>query len=253
MDYVIFASYGNDSVALIRWAHERGLQNVTVAYSDTGWAAGWWPARVKQAEAWVRELGFQPVRISSEGMEGLVVRKKAWPRGGGGKYQFCTEAPKQEPALRWLAANDPSADACCMTGIRREESENRRDAPEWVEESESHGMRKLWQPLVMHTEAMRDDLVAMTPMPLLPFRSKECYPCVNARKPELRLLDDMARGTVRRIEAVAGINSKGNARVMFSPKRHGGAVGIDAVVEDAKHNSDDLFLTTGCASGWCGG
>ena len=253
MDYVIFASYGNDSVALIRWAFERRLQGVTVAYSDTGWAADWWPARVEQAEAWVRELGFQPVRISSEGMKGLVKRKKGWPRGGGGKFQFCTAALKEEPALRWLAANDQSGEVCCLTGVRREESENRSDAPEWVEESPRHGGRQLWQPLVMHTEAMRDELVARTPMPLLPFRSKECYPCVNARKGELRLLDDTARGRVRGIEAEAGINSKGNARVMFSPKRHGGAVGIDAVVEDAKHNSDDLFLTVGCASGWCGG
>lgn len=28
MKYVIFASYGNDSVALIQFAHERGLSNV---------------------------------------------------------------------------------------------------------------------------------------------------------------------------------------------------------------------------------
>ena len=253
MDYVIFASYGNDSVALIQWAHERRMAGVTVAYSDTGWAADWWPARVEQAEAWVRSLGFDAVTIMSEGMEALTERKKAWPRGGGGKYQFCTEALKEGPALLWLAEHDPAGDVCCLTGVRREESENRRDAPEWVEESPRHGGRQLWQPLVMHTEAMRDELVLKTPMPLLPFRSKECYPCVNARKPELRTLDDSARGKVRRIEAERGINSKGNARVMFSPKRHGGAVGIDAVVEDAKHNSDDLFLTTGCASGWCGG
>lgn len=253
MDYVIFASYGNDSVALIQWAHERNLERLTVAYSDTGWAADWWPARVEQAEAWVRSLGFATARIASEGMEALTARKKAWPRGGGGKYQFCTEALKEGPALRWLAEHDPTCDVCCLTGVRREESENRRDAPEWVEESPRHGGRQLWQPLVMHTEAMRDALVLRTPMPLLPFRSKECYPCVNARKPELRLLDDSAREKVRRIEAERGINSKGNARVMFSPKRHGGAVGIDAVVEDAKHNNDDLFLTAGCASGWCGG
>lgn len=253
MDYVIFASYGNDSVALIRWAFERKLAAVTVAYSDTGWAADWWPARVEHAEAWVRSLGFEAVRISSEGMEGLVARKKGWPRGGGGKFQFCTGALKEEPALQWLAANDPAGDVICLTGVRREESENRRDAPEWVEESHRHGGRQLWQPLVMHTEAMRDALVAKTPMPLLPFRSKECWPCVNARKVELRLLDDGARGRVRRIETAGGINSKGNARVMFSPKRHGGAVGIDAVVEDAKHNTDDLFLTAGCESGWCGG
>ena len=186
-------------------------------------------------------------------MGALVMRKKAWPRGGGGKYQFCTEALKKEPARAWLMLNDPSGETTCMTGVRREESENRRDAPEHVTSSEDHGGRELWQPLVRHTEAQRDELVLKTPMPLLPFRSKECYPCVNARKGELRLLDDEARDRVHHIEALSGVNSKGNARVMFSPKRHGGAVGIDAVIEDAKHNSDDLFLTAGCASGWCGG
>ena len=165
----------------------------------------------------------------------------------------CTASLKQEPAKAWLAVYDQAGEATCMTGVRREESENRRDAPEHVISSENHGGRELWQPLVRHTEAMRDALVLKTPMPLIPFRSKECYPCVNTRKPELRLLDREARDRVHRIEVVAGINGKGNARVMFSPKRHGGAVGIDAVIEDAKHNSDDLFTTAGCASGWCGG
>lgn len=192
---------------------------------------------------------------------GLVA--KAWKRwwrarrlgraAGGGKYQFCTEALKQGPARAWLALHDPAGETTCLTGVRREESANRRDAPEHVTSSEDHGGRELWQPLVRHTEAMRDALVLKTPIPLLPFRSKECYPCVNARKPELKLLDGEARNRVFRIEQAAGVNNKGNARVMFSPKRHGGAVGIDAVIEDAKHNSDELFLTAGCASGWCGG
>jgi len=253
MDNVIFASYGNDSIALIQWAHERGLQHVHVAYSDTGWAADWWGGRVEQAEAWVKLLGFIPHRIQSEGMEALVARKKAWPRGGGGKFQFCTEALKERPAAEWLAFNDPEGEATCLVGVRREESENRRDAPEHVTASERHGGRELWQPLVRHNKAMRDELVARTPMQLLPFRSKECYPCVNANKGELKLLTPEARSRVFRIEQAAGINSKGNARVLFSPARHGGAVGIDAVIEDAKHGADDLFLTAGCASGWCGG
>ena len=51
MEHLIFASYGNDSIALIQWAHERGLPSVHVAYSNTGWAADWWLARVpKPAE-----------------------------------------------------------------------------------------------------------------------------------------------------------------------------------------------------------
>ena len=41
--HVLFCSYGNDSIALIQWAHERGLKGVTCLYSDTGWSARWWP------------------------------------------------------------------------------------------------------------------------------------------------------------------------------------------------------------------
>lgn len=253
MDHIIFASYGNDSVALIQWAHDSRLTDVHVAYSDTGWAAEWWQSRVDQAEAWVSSIGFTPHRIHSEGMAALVMRKKAWPRGGGGKYQFCTEALKKAPARAWMDQLDPEMAATCMTGVRREESENRRDAPEHVTSSEAHGGRELWQPLVRHTEAMRDALVSKTRMQLLPFRSKECYPCVNARKGELRTLDGEARDRVRRIEASAGINGNGNARVLFSPQRHGGAVGIDAVIEDAKHGVDDLFTSATCEGGWCGG
>ena len=253
VNYIIFASYGNDSIALIQWAHEHNLHGVNVAFGNTGWAASWWMDRVAKAEAWAQSLGFMTHRIDSEGMEALVARKKAWPRGGGGKFQFCTEALKQKPAQQWLSLHDPEKEATCMTGVRREESANRSDAPEWVTASEHHGGRELWQPLVRHTEAQRDALVLKTPMPLLPFRSKECYPCVNARKTELRMLDEETIAKVSRIEGIAGINSKGNPRVMFSPKRHGGAVGIEAVVEDAKGGTDELETVSTCESGWCGG
>ena len=57
----------------------------TILISTLATLAGKW-----QAEAWAQGLGFVTHRIPSEGMAGLVGRKKAWPRGGGGKYQFCT-------------------------------------------------------------------------------------------------------------------------------------------------------------------
>jgi 3'-phosphoadenosine 5'-phosphosulfate sulfotransferase (PAPS reductase)/FAD synthetase len=249
---VIFASYGNDSVALIQWVNERGLEDVTVAYSDTGWAAHKWAARVERGEAWAQSLGFKPMRLPSMGMHALVRMKKAWPRGGGGKYQFCTKHLKTDPALAWLHSVDPEKDAVCMVGIRREESANRAQFPEWTEESEEHGGRSLHAPLVRHTEAARDVLIARTPLEVLPHRSKECWPCVNARIPELKAMDEDAIARIEAIEAEAGINSKGNARVMFSPKRHRGAIGIRAVVQDAKRNVDDLFEPAGCDGGWCG-
>lgn len=253
MQRVIFASYGNDSIALIQWAHEHDMRDVIVAYSDTGWSADFWPARVERAESWVRSLGYERARIKSEGMEGLVRRKKAWPRGGGGKFQFCTEALKEGPALEWLDDIDPAGGFICMTGIRREESANRATAPEWVEESVGHGGRSLHCPLVMHTEAMRNVLIERTPFEVLPYRSKECYPCVNAGKRELRQLPAQRINVIRRLEAEMGTNSKGNERVMFSPARHGGAVGIDAVIRDAAGDTPEMFAATVCDSGWCGG
>lgn len=251
-DYVVFASYGNDSIALIQWVYERRLKNVAVVYSDTGWAADWWPARVKKAEAWVKSLGFEPVRLESEGMEALVIRKKAWPRGGGGKYQFCTAALKEGPALCWLDQIDPGGDTVAMIGIRREESANRTNFPEWVEESEKHGGRSLHAPLVRHTETDRNCLLAKTPFEPLPHRSKECYPCVNARKIELAMLPDEKIETIMAAEKLAGVNSKGNPRVMFSPKRHKGATGITAVVKWARGNTEPEPDLAGCDGGWCG-
>ena len=70
-------------------------------------------------------------------------------------------------------------------------------------------------------------------------------------KGELKWLDETVIIKVERMEMEAGINSKGNARVMFSPARHGGAVGIRAVVADAQHDTGLLF-SAGCDSGWCG-
>lgn len=253
IERVIFASYGNDSIALIQWAHERKLGNTIVAYSDTGWAAPWWPERVSKAEAWVRSLGFEPARLMSEGMVDLVRRKKAWPRGGGGKFQFCTQALKKDPAERWLAEVDPSQDVVCMVGVRREESPNRLHWPEWIEESPAHGGRSLWAPLVRHSEKERDELIRRAGWAPLPFRSKECWPCVNARQGEIALMEPDVIDRVESLEDEMGTNGNGNARVMFSPKRYGGALGIRAVVDYCQGHQDDLFGSGfGCDSGFCG-
>ena len=250
--HILFASYGNDSLALIQYAHERFLDDVTIAYSDTDWAVDWWAERVGQAEQWARSLGFAAVRLPSIGMAQLVRDKKAWPRGGGGKFQFCTHELKQKPALAWLDEVDPTKEAICLVGIRREESANRTNFPEWTEESANHGDRRLWAPLVRHTEADRNSLLAKTPFAPLPHRSRECYPCVNARKGEIARLPEDRIAFIEAMEQEAGINSKGNARVMFSPKRSGGAVGIRAVVAWAK-NVDEKQMNLGdCDGGWCG-
>ena len=135
--YILRASYGNDSIALIQWAREEGLTDVAVVYSDTGWSRAWWAQRVEQMEDWVRSLGFVPARTESIGMEELLKSKKMWPQR---LMQFCTKELKMVPTMAWLAKHDPERRAIILTGIRREESEDGSDgstgacdpAPGWT-------------------------------------------------------------------------------------------------------------------------
>lgn len=257
--YVIFCSYGNDSIALIQWVHENKLKDVTCLYSDTGWAADWWGDRVERGEALAHSYGFKTARTKSEGMIELVKRKKGWPAGGG-QGSFCTRELKVLPALEWLEANDPDGDAICLTGVRRSESKHRSTAPEFVDESERHGGRDLWQPLVRHDDAMRNELIVRAGWDVLPHRSMECFPCVHANIDDLRLLTEDRINLIDVTEQEMGINSKGNPRVMFRPAKKKGAVGIRAVIAWAKapraRDQDDMFALgdkAGCDSGFCGG
>ena len=157
IDYVISASYGNDSMAMIRWAFELGLQNVVVAYCDTGWAAPGWDLKVGAGETAAKAMGFETIRIKPEmQFADLVRHKKCFPTN---RTQWCSGLLKGIPFLNWIDEADKECKAVVMVGKRREESLARKDTPEFVESSEYHGGRKLWHPLCLHTEAERDALL----------------------------------------------------------------------------------------------
>ena len=116
MDYVIFASYGNDSIALIQWAHERGLQGVHVAYSDTGWAAPWWAARVEQAH---RYPAVWAQGEEAEAKHGHTFRSPArdtWPvRLVDLRQRFERgDVPRNTELNRDLFDNEPTRCRACM-------------------------------------------------------------------------------------------------------------------------------------------
>lgn len=253
--HVLFCSYGNDSIALIQWAHENNLKDVTCLYSDTGWSADEWPARVARGEELAQRYGFKTVQTKSEGMVSLVMRKRGWP-GSGGQGQFCTGELKVMPALKWLDEHDPDKEATALTGVRRSESAHRSDAPEHILESERHGGRELWQPLVRHTDEMRNALLARAGFEVLPHRSLECYPCINANIDDLRLLSAERIALVDVTEKALGFTKKGKPRVMFRSSRRKGAVGIRAVIKwaEAPRQRDQMQLFAAqCDSGYCGG
>ena len=251
IDYVVFASYGNDSVALIQWVYENELKgNVAVVYSSTDWARDDWMSRVEKMEDWVRSLGFNPCRTYSIGMESLVKKKKAWPRNG---MQFCTLELKIRPAMQWLDEMDPEKRATCLVGVRREESLARKNFPERLAASPNHGDRTMWAPLVDVTGIERDALLVRAGVEPLPHRSMECSPCVNSSRRDIMLLEEKDISKVERIEKELGFTGKGKPRLMFRPEKFMGATGIREVIRWAKSERGKFRseTETDCESGFC--
>jgi len=248
MKYVISSSYGNDSVAMIQWAREQGLQEVSVVFVDTGWSAPGWLDRVARMEAWVKSLGFTVIHLKSAlGFEDLMVQKKGFPSQ---RYQWCSGLLKGLPFLTWIDDVDTANTATVMIGKRREESQERADTSEFIESSEYHGGRRVWHPLYLHTEAMRDELLARADITKLPHRSKECAPCINANRDDLRQMTETDIERVEVLEAKVG-------KTMFRPKRHGGAVGIRRVIawayaERGQYDDRQEQMFNQCSSGYCG-
>lgn len=255
IDYALSASYGNDSVALIQWAYESGLSNVEVFYSDTGWAAPFWEQRLQKGEALALSYGFRTHRVPSIGMESLVRQKKGWPRDG---MQFCTGELKILPLQKVLNELDPCHDTTVLIGVRRAESARRRTFPEHQEPCEKNGHREFWSPLIRHTDKERDALILRAGLEILPHRSQECYPCVNANRSDLLLIseDEERVKYISDLEEEMGYTSNGNLRTMFRPKSKMGAIGFREVMRWAKskrgkYKSPIDLGGGGCASGMC--
>lgn len=251
---IIFSSCGNDSLALTQWALENDLDNLVVAYSDTQWAAPDWSERVEKVKAWIESKGGRFVTIQSEGFSDLVRRKKAFPANGMG---FCSYELKIKPAQKWLEEFDPEKKAVCYTGVMRIESEARKDWPEVKEQSPNHGGRKLVSPLATKTELERNELLDRAGFEVLPHRSMECSPCINATIRDIQQTSQEDLIKVVNLETEMGVGERsGKPKFMFRSHRMGGAKGFKQVKAWADHgggkyspDQNDMF---GCDSGFCG-
>ena len=259
MDYVIKASYGNDSVALIQWCFENDVQDATILYNDTGWSHRDWGWRVAIMERWAESLGFGTDRTQSIGLEQLVRNKKSWPRQG---IQFCTQQLKMEPTENWMNVNDPLKQSVSVLGVRRAESAKRASFPVFHEGLDG---RTVWAPMALLSDAQRDDLLSRAGIAPLPHRSDECFPCINSNRDDIRRLSDERIAEIEAIEDSLGFTSKGKPRTMFRPYRYMGATGIRAIVEwawsrrgqygktgDLFDSLDDGNGSPGCEAGQCG-
>ena len=241
---IISSSCGNDSVALIQWAYENKLPDVTVTYIDTGWSAPNWEDRVNSVQDYVIGLGFKFVTIKSMGMEALVRVKKGFPAN---QYQFCTQHLKGIPFLQWIDEYDPDCRAVVLVGKRRDESKARAETPEFIHNSEYHGGRTLYHPLYKHTSKDRDALLQRAGFSVLPHRSQECSPCVNANRADFKML------TTEQVQRVSDLEVE-IGKPMFRAKRFH-ALGIHGVMTWAKHGKrkvDDNFSSACDGAYGCG-
>jgi len=254
---IIGTSWGNDSVALVQWLHEHSalsqFETATCVYANTGWASRDWPARVERGEALAKSYGFATVQLQTVGFVPLAQLKKAWPRNG---MQFCTSELKIKPMEAFQASVDPAGESTIAIGIRREESAARSQWPEHVEHSEKHGGRSAWFPLVRVTSVERDALLSRAGFDPLPHRSRECYPCINSNRRDLRMIDEARVSEIEGLEQSMGETANGKPRTLFRPYRHGGAIGIREVVKWANESPGQYvpgqMLIGECDGGYCG-
>jgi hypothetical protein len=264
--YVVKTSYGNDSIALIRYLHERNqrksLGKVVCLYNDTGWAAKWWEGRVQNGEELAKSYGFIPARTTALPWKKLLKNHAGWPDK---MRRFCTQELKIIPTMFWLLKNDPEGKAEMVCGVRREESAARRLWPEYVESSPADEGRPQWSPLIFHTKEERDALIERAGWQPLAHRSRECR-CIMANGPDIASWSEEDIIDIEALETWLTELYPNRIKFMFHPQRmKGKPQGIRQVVAWAKQlvsdrlagkqrdDGGELEPSSGCDSGYCTG
>ena len=231
-------SGGKDSTALCLWLQEQGIPYRAV-HMDTGWEHPLTDAYIRE----VLEPRIGPIEwIAPERkMVELIRHKGMFPSR---MRRFCTEHLKTKPYQRWLAAQYPTGEVVTAVGIRAEESQARAAMPE----REATYIGEIWRPLLSWpvesvVEIHKRHSVAPNPLYLKPgIERVGCWPCIFARKAEIRTIAEIDPGHMDMIEALeseitALANEKIRARgdepthpqTFFSSKH--GHKGIRDVVE----------------------
>lgn len=192
-------NYGDDSIAMIQWAYEAGLANLTVVYIETGWQAASWEKRVQQGEAHARSCGYKTLRLLSK----ISFREAVLERGSFPSHQFqwCAGWLKGLPFLDWLDTEDIKCRSIVMIAKRGIASEQ---VPQFIENCEYHNDRTVWHPLWDVDENARDALLHRAGFTPLRHRSLECEPCVNSCRADLTRLSKQDKNKLLKLEKQLG-------------------------------------------------
>lgn len=194
---VLSVSGGKDSAAASLYFRELGIAHERV-FADTGWEH---PKTYEYLRGPLTEA-LGPIREvrAKHLFADLVRQKRIFPDR---TKRFCTVILKVEPILAYLDSLDE--DVVNAIGVRRDESDARKQAAEW-EESKSLQC-EVWRPLVTWSVA---DVVAihrrhgLTPNPLYAMGATRvgCWPCIHARQSEIVLVADTDPDRILEIQAL---------------------------------------------------
>jgi len=210
-------SGGKDSAALSLWLHEQGIDHIRT-FQDTGWEH---PDTLAYLRGPLTEKIGPIIELRGElQMRDLILKKGMFPSR---KIRFCTEELKIKPMQKFFKSDPRVMDADCVNavGIRQEESAARADALEW-EWSNTFDC-EVWRPLVKWKLQDVIDIHARHNLPPNPLylRGAErvgCWPCINSRKSEIRMLAEIDPA---RVAEIADIEAQvaGMAKVRWDRDR----------------------------------
>lgn len=189
--YEVIASVsgGKDSTALLLALREAGIPHRAV-FADTGWEH---PAVYEHLDVLRQALGIAIDVVGTPGgMRGRIEHRFGFP---GRKQRWCTRELKLEPlrAYHDRVAAETNTDTVNAVGIRAEESAERAKMGELTDDDEWKGW--IWRPLLTWSveDVLRLHLRHGIPVNELyrkGFSRVGCFPCVYAKKEEVKILAD---------------------------------------------------------------
>ncbi len=248
-------SGGKDSAALCLWLKEQGIEHRRV-FADTGWeheaTYKYLRGPLTKALGPIDEVGLPG------GMPALIRKKGMFPSR---LRRFCTEDLKVKPLAAYTRkVQDEVGEVVSAVGIRAAESEARSKMPEW-EWSDAFDC-DVWRPLIRWTEQDVIDIhhrhgLVPNPLYLRGAARVGCWPCIFARKAEVRLIANLSPERIEEIrqleaETTAKARARDNSgeqgpeRTFFHGKlsREGKPFPIDTIVEwsHTKHGGREPLL-----------
>ena len=214
-------SGGKDSAAMSLYLTELGIEHDRV-FCDTGWEHDLTYEYLRGPL--VEKLGPITWLEPKRKMEELILHKGMFPSR---MRRYCTQELKVRPLARHFKARmDAGDDIVNAVGIRAAESESRSKMPEW--EWQDGFDCEVWRPLLRWSEQDVIDIhhrhgLRPNPLYLKGAERVGCWPCIYARKDEIKLIADIDPNRITRLRVLEETvsNEAKDTRSWFQDKSSG--------------------------------